>query len=168
MKVAMIAAMSLPECIIGKDGELPWKKISVDMHHFVLLTNGKPIIMGRKTLEDIGNPLTGRVNIVLSRHLRNGVDGIYYARNKEEALELARVLTPSADEVVVIGGGSVYRLFMETAQILYITLVKGNFSGDTVFPEIDMNHWKVVEYEEVSPGKHTPYSLRCVTYKKFF
>lgn len=163
----MIAAMSLPGYIIGKDGELPWKKISADMHRFVQLTNSKPVIMGRKTLEDIGKPLAGRVNIVLSRDPREVVDGIHYARNREEALELAYALSPSADEVIVIGGGMVYGLFMETAQILYVTLVKGDFSGDTVFPEIDMNHWKVIEYEEVFPGKHTPYPLRFVTYKKF-
>ncbi len=168
MKVAMIAAMSLPGCIIGKDGELPWKKISADMHRFVRLTNGKPVIMGRKTLEDIGKPLPGRVNIILSRHPKEGVGGIHYARNKEEALEFACALSPSADQVIVIGGGLVYRLFMETAQILYITLVKGNFSGDTVFPGIDMNHWRVIEYEEVPEGKHTPYPLRFVTYKKIF
>ena len=162
----MIAAMSLPERIIGKKGELPWKKIPADIHRFVCLTKDKPIIMGRKTLEDIGKPLKGRINIVLSRHSREVVDGVHYAGSKEEALELARVLSPTTDEVVIIGGGLVYELFMEVAQIIYITFVCGNFSGDTIFPEIDMNRWKVVEYREVDSGEQSPYPLRFVTYKK--
>ncbi len=167
MKISMIAAMSLPGHIIGKDGELPWKKIPADIQHFIRLTKGKPIIMGRKILEDIGGPLKGRINIVLSRYPRERMDGIHYARNKEEALASARVLSPITDEVVVIGGGSVYRIFMEAAQTLYVTLVKGNFSGDTVFPEIDMDCWKVDEYKEVNSGEQSPYPLRFVTYKKF-
>lgn len=166
MDIALIAAMSQGR-VIGNQGHLPWMKISADMKRFVQVTKGKPVIMGRKTLEDIGGPLKDRINIVLSRYPREG-NGVHYVCDKTAALEMTKILAPNTDEVVVIGGETVFKQFMDDARTLYITLVKGSFIGDTMFPEIDMNCWSVTEYREIDSGENTPYPLRFITYKKLF
>ncbi len=168
MKISMIAAMSSEGFIIGKDGRLPWDKISLDMKRFVQLTKNKIVVMGRRTLDDIGEPLKERVNVVLSRYPREERSGIIYAKSKEEVLELIHASPLAEHEVVIIGGEKIFRLFMEEAQILYITFVDGHFSGDTVFPEIDMNRWSIIEDKRVDSGEQSPYPLRFVTYKKLF
>ena len=52
--------------VIGKDGKVPWR-IPEDLKHFRRVTNGHAVIMGRKTWDEVGKPLPGRRNIVISR-----------------------------------------------------------------------------------------------------
>ena len=53
--------------VIGRGAALPWR-LGADMRRFRALTQGKPVIMGRKTWESLPRkPLVGRMNIVLSR-----------------------------------------------------------------------------------------------------
>jgi dihydrofolate reductase len=52
--------------VIGKDGKVPWR-IPEDLAHFKKMTLGHAIIMGRGTWNEVGKPLPGRRNIVVSR-----------------------------------------------------------------------------------------------------
>ena len=72
--VSLIVALS-ENHVIGKDNAIPWR-ISADMKHFKKTTMGKVIVMGRKTFESLGNPLPGRLNIVLSRDQSYAPDGV--------------------------------------------------------------------------------------------
>ena len=65
MCTSIIVAMS-ENGLIGRDGDLPWR-LSEDLRRFKEITMGKPIIMGRKTWESIGRPLSGRPHVVISR-----------------------------------------------------------------------------------------------------
>ena len=62
--IAIAAIGKNRELGIGPD--LIWR-LSDDLKRFKTLTNGYPIIMGRKTFESIGKPLPGRINIVVTR-----------------------------------------------------------------------------------------------------
>lgn len=134
MRIALAAAMGRNH-VIGTDAGLPWH-LPRDMKHFRAVTLGKPIILGRKTLEQIGRPLPDRVNIVLTRRPGFAAAGVRVVGSAAEAVEVAarEAERLGADEAVVIGGGEVYREFLPRADRLYLTVVDGEFEGTTTFP----------------------------------
>jgi dihydrofolate reductase len=156
MRVAIIAAMGRNH-VIGTDGGLPWH-LPRDLKHFRLLTTGKPIVMGRKTLAAIGRPLPNRTNIVLTRQADFAADGVLVAHTMDEALAIARreVERSGADEAVVIGGGEVYRAFLPLADRLYLTLVDGEFEGTATFPVAEFG---ALPFTETS-SQHVPADAR--------
>ena len=118
IRLAIIVAVA-ENGVIGRDNALPWK-LPEDMRHFRRVTMGKPIVMGRKTFESIGQPLPGRTNIVITHNPSFRAEGVKVAPSLEEALHLAEQ-TASADgveEAVVIGGSEVYRLAIPLADRL--------------------------------------------------
>ena len=48
-QIVLIAAMA-ENGVIGRGGTMPWR-LKSDMQHFVALTKGKPVVMGRKTYD---------------------------------------------------------------------------------------------------------------------
>jgi dihydrofolate reductase len=138
MRVSLIAAVGSNN-VIGNAGKLPWR-LPDDLSRFKRLTLGHPVVMGRRTFESLGKPLSGRRNIVLTRNARSSLPGCEMARTADEAIALA-----GNDELFVIGGASVYELFLPLASRLYITYVEGNFSGDVFFPEVRWENWRIVE-----------------------
>ena len=129
--------------VIGSEGSLPWH-IPEDLKIFKSMTMGKPMIMGRSTFESIGKALRGRKNIVMTRDKEYQADGISVAHNLEEAL----VLCEQAREIMIIGGGEIYKLFFGIANRLYLTNVEKYIDGDVFFPEIDLSKWKMTRKEE--------------------
>lgn len=138
--------------VIGNGNALPWD-IPEDMAHFKRVTMGKPVIMGRKTFESIGRPLPGRRNIVMTRG--GSIDGCFVAGNMEEALTLAE----GADEVMVIGGASIYEQFMPLTRRIYLTEIDRDFKGDAFFPELDYNEWEEVSRVKGKDGFPFKYSF---------
>lgn len=128
-----------PNLVIGSQGKLPWH-LPNDLKRFRKLTMGKPILMGRTTFASLGKPLEGRQNIVLSRTPQT-IEGVTCVSSMEQALERAQ----SAPEVMVIGGKQVYELFLNQIQRLYLTIVQGEFSGDTFFPKSIPGTWTLKE-----------------------
>ena len=126
--------------VIGADGGLPWR-LSDDLRRFKAVTMGKPIIMGRKTWESIGRPLPGRHNIVLTRRGDFDAPGATVAASVGEALAVAG----DAAEVMVIGGGEVYALFLPRASRVYLTRVHATVEGDARFPPLGDSEWRLVE-----------------------
>jgi dihydrofolate reductase len=142
MDVSFVVAMTRDR-VIGRDGALPWR-LPRDLKHFRSLTWGKPMVMGRKTHESLGRALPGRLNIVLSRGEFPHPPEIQVARSIEEALDQARAT--GTDEVMVIGGGQVYEAFRPLCTRIHLTLVEGDFAGDTYFP-FDPLDWRTVHQE---------------------
>jgi dihydrofolate reductase len=141
--ISIIVAVS-DDWGIGKDNELLWP-ISEDLKRFKRLTSGNIVIMGKKTWESLPKrPLPGRTNIVLTDDPKEIIDGSVTAYSIEDALSKCE----EGKEIFVIGGGSVYRQFMQVADRLYITHVHRNAPADVYFPEIDLNIWEVVEKED--------------------
>jgi dihydrofolate reductase len=128
MTLAAIVAHD-PNLVIGKDGDLPWH-YSEDLKYFKRTTMGHPLIMGRVVFEELGKkPLPGRENIVLSRS-RN-YDHVPTFSSFDRALEYVK----EEEIVFLIGGGEVYRQFLDRCDKLFVTEIHQEYEGDTYFPE---------------------------------
>lgn len=159
MRLSLIVAMDKNR-LIGKNNQLPWH-LPVDLAHFKKVTMGKPIVMGRKTFESIGRPLPGRQNIVLSR---KGFDA-EGVTNVGSICE-ATALTVNEDEVMIIGGGTIYENMIDIVDRMYITYVDGEFEGDAWFPEFDETQWSIIEEESTSADSDNRYGCRFVIYDR--
>ena len=144
---SLIVAMT-PAGLIGKDGRVPWN-LPADLQHFKRMTLGKPIIMGRKTLDELkGRPLPGRRNLVISRKVAPPViAGIEWFTSLEQALAAAE--TGKAAEAMIIGGAAIYKeaLARNLVDRMFITWVKldPEPTGDTYFPPWNKGAWSTVE-----------------------
>ncbi len=137
---------------IGFQGKLPWH-LPADMKYFKNITWGMPVVMGRKTFESLGKPLSGRKNIVISRHegekkkkIHWSPEGVVVVGSFEDALFVAK--ETDAKEVMVIGGGEIYRLAFEKTKRIYLTRVKSEPEGDTFFPILDPSTWHLLNEED--------------------
>lgn len=126
---------------IGKDNRLLWH-LPNDMKFFKNTTWGMPVIMGRKTFESLGKPLAGRTNIVMTRHNNWSAEGAHVVSNLDEALQVAA--DTDAKEAFVIGGGEIFAQALPLASRVYLTRVHTNIDGDTFFPELLPQDWKLL------------------------
>ena len=147
VRIALIAAVA-DNGVIGNNNALPWH-IPADLKHFKQVTMGKPIIMGRLTYESIGKVLPGRSNIVVTKSNAFLAPGVHVCHSLEAAINLAktRVSGMRVGEVVIVGGGQIYRQAMPLVDRMYLTRVKRAVSGDAIFPA-----YRAQEWEKVSIG----------------
>lgn len=166
MLIAIHAAVAA-NGVIGREGGLPWR-LSSDLKRFKANTMGKPIIMGRKTWESFPKrPLPGRLNIVISRDPGYRAEGAETVTCLENALTLAADRCMNvADEICIVGGGEIYRQAMVAADRLKLTHVHGTFDGDTRFPEIDPEVWRVVSSEGFPAGEKDSHATRYTVYAR--
>jgi dihydrofolate reductase len=166
MKIVLVAAVA-ENNVIGKDGQLPWK-IKSDLRHFRALTLDRPVIMGRKTFKSIGKALDRRTNIVITKDPEFAAESVDKAPDFKAALALARkdAKKRGADEIMVIGGNSVFTEAMPLADRLEITQVHASPKGDVFFPPIDPKIWREVSREERPAGPDDDADFSVVTYSK--
>jgi len=133
--ISLIAAFDRNHAI-GRDGAMPWH-LPDDLKRFKRLTLGKPVLMGRKTAQAIGRALPGRRNLVLTRGGKPP-----YPDQQVVASADAAIAATGNEELMVIGGGEVYSLFLPRASRMYLTLVGTVVAGaDTFFPRFDATDW---------------------------
>lgn len=159
MKMSLIAAMDRNR-LIGSNNQLPWH-LPADLAHFKQITMGKPIVMGRKTYESIGRPLPGRTNIVLSRSGFKA-QGIEVVSSICEAVAMAA----TAEELVVIGGGSIYEMVIDVVDQMHLTVVEGEFTGDAWFPVFDDKQWVISSEEKYFADEKNQYDYSYLTYDR--
>ena len=140
--------------VIGRGGNLPWH-LSDDLKRFKQLTLGKPIVMGRKTFESIGRALPGRQNIVLTQQSEFVADNCDVVSSVGAAIAIAG----DADEVIVIGGGEIYELFLPLAERIYMTRVHMDIDGDARFPELDDDQWQETSHSDHCAGESNDYAF---------
>ncbi|MGX1306661.1 dihydrofolate reductase [Amorphus suaedae] len=164
--VVMVAAVS-ENGVIGRDNKLPWR-LSSDLKRFKALTIGKPMIMGRKTWDSIGQPLPGRRSIVVSRELKFVAPGAAVAASLSDAFVLARdaAIEMDANEIVVVGGAQIYAAAMDDADRLEITEVHCQMDGDARFPEIKPAKWRETARVEMPAGEKDDHAMTFVTYER--
>ena len=160
MRISIIAAVA-KNGVMGKNNSLPWNLPS-DMKKFKELTTGKPVIMGRKTFDSIGKPLAGRVNIILTRNSDFNAEGVAIVHSPEEALQLVA----DQDEIMIIGGESVYGQFLPRASRIYLTRVDSDFDGDSFFPPMDLDSWTEVIRETKEPDEKNAHRHTFFVYDK--
>ncbi len=154
MIISLIVAMDENRAI-GYKNKLPWTLPS-ELKYFRETTKGKPVIMGRRTYASIGRPMPERLNIIVTRGRDYKAAGCTVVNSKEDAIKAAK----GSNEIMVIGGAEIYKLFLPTADRLYITKVHGSFKGDTYFPEFNESEWdksreKFVEKDNENPHSYT-------------
>lgn len=152
MKLSIIAATDRKNAI-GKENSLPWR-LPADLKNFKALTDGKLIIMGRKTWESLGSKsLPNRQSIVITRdHTRvtenspNNERGVIIAPNLADAIGCAEALVKQGtypDEVFIIGGSEVYHQTIKKADRIYVSRVDTVVEGaDAFFPDIDRDYYQ--------------------------
>jgi len=142
MGVSIIVAAAANN-VIGRHGALPWH-LPEDLRRFRALTMGKPLVMGRLTHEAIGRPLPGRRNIVISRQPGYRAEGCEVVASPAAALDAAA----GADEIMVIGGGRVYRQLLPLTDRIYLTRVHARPEGDAFFPALNDAEWRILAPQE--------------------
>jgi len=160
MRISLIVAMDRRR-LIGRENGLPWQ-LPADLAHFKRTTQGKPVIMGRKTYESIGRPLPKRTNIVVSRQSDFAPEGVVVTDSPEAAVEAAG----EAEEVMIMGGSEIYRRFLPMADRLYVTEVDGVFEGDAWFPEIPEMEWQEVAREHHEPDERNSHPFDTVVLER--
>ncbi len=161
MIISIIVAVA-KNGVIGKSSAgLLWH-LPADLKHFKEITTGKPVVMGRTTYETIGKPLPNRKNIVLTRDPDFSAPGVVVAHSLEEAIEKAK----DGEEIMIIGGRTVYQQFLPLTNRMYVTRIEAEFEGDIYFPEVNWNEWKEVATESHEPDDKNPYPYTFFTYEK--
>ncbi|EKE13218.1 MAG: dihydrofolate reductase [uncultured bacterium] len=154
MKISIIVAVAQNNVIGGK-GKLLWH-ISDDLKHFKEVTMGHHILMGKTTYESIGRILPGRTSLILSHDKNLKVPDGYVFENEKEAIDFAE--KNGENELMIIGGESIYKLFFSKADKIYLTKVLKEFDGDVTFPEINMEEWRQTK-KEPHPDENPPFEF---------
>ena len=147
--------------VIGRDNALPWH-LPEDLRRFKRVTLGKPVVMGRKTFESIGKPLPGRLNVVVTRDTNYHRDGVTVVHSVDAALAAAG----AAEEVMVIGGADLFRLFLPRAQRVHLTRVHGDIAGDIRWPPLDETTWRRSAAEAFPADDRHAYAMTFELWEK--
>jgi dihydrofolate reductase len=114
--------------------------------------------MGRKTYESIGRPLPGRLNIVISRDKDLAIEGVTTVTSVDEAISAAG----ECEELMIIGGGSIYEHCLPKADRLYLTFIEADIDGDTKFPSWGSEGWQCSHTEDYQADDKNPYDMHFV------
>lgn len=155
--------------VIGVDGDLPEWHLKSDMQRFRELTTGNVVVMGRATYESIGRPLPNRKNIVVSTGLKNAPKGVKVVNTYRGAMEAAKKYADKKKcDIYIIGGQSIYDLALRYDHVdkIFMTLVNGEFEGDTYFPNIPISKWRLDNYEIHSKDKTNTHDFAYMNYVK--
>jgi len=151
-EIILIAAVA-ENGVIGKDNAMPWT-IKGNLAHFKETTMGWPCIMGRKTWDSLPvKPLPGRMNIIISNSLSPSIPSASSATPAPlrennpiffSSLSSAIESCANYEKIFICGGESIYSQAMPLANKIILTLIPGNYDGDTFFPKID-DSWEIID-----------------------
>ena len=166
MIVSLIVAISNNK-VIGKNNQLIWN-LPKDMKFFMDTTLGHPVIMGRKNFESIPEkfrPLKNRTNIIITRNKNYETLDCKVVHSIKESL---KCMDFGNEEVFVIGGGEIYRKFLELDLIdkMYITHIDEFFDGDTFFPDFNLDKWISKEILNHQKDNENPHDFKVIEYYK--
>ncbi len=160
MKISTIAALDQGRGI-GKDNGLLWK-LPDDLQRFKRLTLGRPLVMGRRTYESIGRPLPGRKMIVITTRLDYQAPGCELAASPQAALDLCQ----GEPEVMIAGGGTIYRQFLPLADRQYLTYVQASYEADCFYPNFPMSEWRELAREPHPQDERNQHDFVFVTLER--
>lgn len=135
-----------------------------DLKYFKSVTQGHPVIMGRKTFESLPKgALPNRRNIVITRNKDLHFDRCEMVSSIEEAIDLCR----EEPEIFIIGGGTIYKEAIDFADKLYMTRIHHKFEdADTFFPEIDRSIWIETNKEDHTVDDKHKYAYSFTIFEK--
>ena len=147
--------------VIGKNGTMPWH-LPEDLAHFKRLTQGWPVVMGRKTWDSLPprfRPLPGRTNIVVTRQPDWAAAGAVRANSVADALAVCA----GAEEVWIIGGAQIYAQALPLAERVEVTEIAADYDGDAFAPTLG-DQWTACDRHAGVASSGLKFSF--VTYKK--
>lgn len=139
---------------IGKNNQLLWH-LPNDLKFFKNTTWGGVVIMGRKTFESVNKPLPGRLNIVISRQKDWQAENVTVAESLDAAIAKAHEL--NYKEIFIIGGGEIYKAALAKTKKIYLTRVHAEIEGDTFFPELNKNEWRLISSNDFKKDEKHAY-----------
>ncbi len=147
---------------IGRHNRLPWQGIlPADMAHFKTITDGQPVVMGRRTFDSLPEqyrPLPNRQNIVLSLS-HTAIDGALVVHSLKDAYEASR------GDAYVIGGAQIYEQALSTADRIIATEIDTEtMGGDAFFPPIDTDEWGEADRISFEADELNKFAYSFVTY----
>jgi len=160
MIISFIVAIGKNREIANK-GTLPWH-MPADLKFYRDKIRGKTVIMGRKTLDSMKRPMPDRINIVMTRDKNFKAEGCIIVHSVDEAIKAAG----NVDELMVIGGADIFKLFFQKADRIYLTKIDGTFEADVFFPEFDIKEWEETEYKEHEKDAKNPYDYVFLTLER--
>lgn len=162
MTLSIIVAIT-DDFAIGKDNDL-LLHIPGDLQHFKNITKGHTVVMGDRTLISLpgSKPLPKRRNIVMTLDQEFKAEGCDIAYSIDEMKEMVK----DEDEVFIIGGGTIYKLFYPLVDRLYLTIAHTKVEADTYFPSINFDEWEEVKREDVPAGEKAEFGYSFVNYKR--
>lgn len=147
-KIIIIAAVG-KNLELGKDNNLIWK-LSGDMKFFKNITMNKNIVMGYNTFKSLPNLLPGRKHIILTH---NKIDNPE-VKTFSNFPNLMTYLNELDEDIYIIGGASIYNLFINIADEIVLTEINDIcHNADVYFPNFDKNNWNVINLCKVDEGK---------------
>ena len=149
--------------VIGKDNDIPWR-LSSDMKYFKRTTINHHVITGRNNFLSIGRPLPKRTNVIITRNLFYAVENCLIAHSVEDALQIA--LDNGEEEAFIIGGAKIYELSLPYWDKLYLTKVHGKVEGDVLFPELNMEEWKLISSEDHSADEKNEFDYTFQVFER--
>jgi dihydrofolate reductase len=159
-EIILIAAVAR-NGVIGRDNALPWR-LKADLAHFRAATMGHPVLMGRKTWESLAKPLPGRRNLVLTRQPGYRAEGAEVFVSVDEALDTLK----ETGRVFVIGGGEIYRILLQKADILLLSEVAADVAGDASFPDFDRDLFREASRTSRLADADNEYAVDFVEYRR--
>ena len=165
MKVSIIAAMDRKRGI-GKENKIPWH-LRDDLIKLKRLTKDHVVILGRKTYDSMvwyynksGNPMPGKLYIVVThdKDYKPARENAQVVHSLEQAISFARSHLAKLDEIFIIGGAQIFQQALPFANKLYLTIVEGDYSCDTFFP--DYSEFKKIIFEEKRESDGFKYTFK--------
>ncbi len=152
MQIIQIVAVSNNN-VIGKDYGLLWA-LPNDMKWFKNKTWALPVIMGRKTFKSLNfKPMNGRLNVVITRQANFKADGATVVANIKDAIAFCK--NQNYNEIMIIGGGEIYKQSLPFTDKIYLTRVEATVDGDTQYPVLNTNEWQLAfEEKHAADAKH--------------
>jgi dihydrofolate reductase len=158
---------------IGLGSELGYKNkllcdLPNDLRHFKELTQGNICVMGRKTYQSLGKPLTNRINVILSHKKNFNIHhGVYVYHSVQDVLREYENYSNKEAELFICGGEEIYKQFIPYADKMYITVIDYVFDkADTFFPSFNLSDWKVVESIANKADENHAYDFHFVKYER--
>lgn len=151
--ISLIWAMS-EKGLIGKDNKIPWH-VKEDLMYYKEKTKGQVVLMGENTYDSLKGyyktrPLPYGKIYVASLSKRSFPDAI-------KVSDVAFFLSTTKEDIFVVGGATIYKLSLPYANKLYISLIKGDYEGDTYFPKLDLSEYHLISERETEKVKYLVY-----------
>lgn len=133
--------------LIGKNNKIPWH-VKEDLLYYKEKTNNKTVIMGLQTYNSLlyyykNKPLPYKKIYVCTRQ-KIALENVIIVNDLKSFL----LDTKFEEEVFVVGGSQIYKIALDYVDMMYISIIKGDFDGDTYFPSYDKNLFEQIQSKE--------------------